>query len=89
MSEPETIETMRARIVVLSAEIEARTAELEELREKQLALVVKMLPDPPKYTVFADTDWGCTNPANLCVYDASEDPCHDFCLFCHQPEERK
>lgn len=29
------------------------------------------------------------NPLGVCVYDESEDPLHDFCLFCGSPDERK
>lgn len=28
------------------------------------------------------------NVAGFCIYD-DDDPCHDCCLFCGQPEERK
>lgn len=30
-----------------------------------------------------------TSPTTECVYDDSEDHCHDFCLFCEDPHERK
>jgi hypothetical protein len=34
--------------------------------------------------------WDCsTSPTGFCVYDENEDPIHDFCLFCGDPEERK
>ena len=36
--------------------------------------------------------WTCPNHENdagMCVYDHSTDPCHDICLFCGDPEERK
>jgi hypothetical protein len=34
--------------------------------------------------------WGCqTSPVGGCIYDDDADPCHDFCLFCDDPEERK
>ena len=29
------------------------------------------------------------NISGVCVYDDEEDPCHDFCLFCGDPDERK
>jgi hypothetical protein len=29
------------------------------------------------------------NVAGFCIYDDDADPCHDCCLFCGQPEERK
>lgn len=33
--------------------------------------------------------WECPGPLGRCVYDDIEDSCHDSCLFCNQPEERK
>ena len=34
--------------------------------------------------------WDCdTSPIGTCVYYYPEDPAHDNCLFCHEPEERK
>lgn len=33
--------------------------------------------------------WYCPeSPDHVCKYD-DDDQCHDFCLHCHQPEERK
>jgi len=29
------------------------------------------------------------SPTSQCVYLESDDPMHDFCLFCEDPEERK
>lgn len=35
-------------------------------------------------------DWDCDkSPIGKCVYDNIEDSAHDFCVFCHQPDERK
>jgi hypothetical protein len=34
--------------------------------------------------------WYCpVSPERYCEYDDNEDPCHDDCLHCHQPDERK
>jgi len=34
--------------------------------------------------------WKCGNsPVGRCVYNTFEDPSHDDCLICHEPEERK
>lgn len=37
--------------------------------------------------------WKCPdeerNVLRYCIYDDEKDPCHDFCFFCHEPEERK
>ncbi len=84
---------------------EARQAldELEEERHKvALRLVVEKLaaePDPeadpddpsvdPKNIILGDC-WECDkSPTGLCVYDDENDSCHDQCLFCGEPEERK
>jgi hypothetical protein len=32
--------------------------------------------------------WGCPGQLGVCVFE-EEDTCQDYCLFCHQPEERK
>lgn len=35
-------------------------------------------------------DWDCTkSPVGKCIYNQFEDPCHDQCLVCGDPEERK
>jgi hypothetical protein len=35
-------------------------------------------------------DWPCsTSPTGRCVYDDTNDPAHDQCLYCGDPEERK
>lgn len=40
-----------------------------------------------------DGGWECEdvlrNVYGFCIYNDDEDPCHDNCLFCHHPEERK
>ena len=33
--------------------------------------------------------WGCSGVLGVCIYDCLNDPAHDSCLFCGQPEERK
>jgi len=34
--------------------------------------------------------WDCyESPTAACVYDDAEDPMHDCCVICQQPEERK
>jgi len=34
--------------------------------------------------------WGCDkSPFGLCVYHKIEDPAHDNCIFCNEPQERK
>ncbi len=37
-----------------------------------------------------DTMWGCEDsPMGWCVYHRFDDPAHDNCIFCHEPQERK
>lgn len=35
--------------------------------------------------------WPCNNgsPSGWCEYNSEEDPVHDQCVYCGQPEERK
>lgn len=34
--------------------------------------------------------WDCEHsPFGICMYHNFEDPAHDNCIFCHQPNERK
>jgi hypothetical protein len=34
--------------------------------------------------------WKCEkSPVETCVYNFFEDPCHDSCIFCGDPRERK
>ncbi len=44
------------------------------------------------YRIEISYTWGCTDPRNEtkgCIFDDYDDECHDFCLFCGKPEERK
>ena len=34
--------------------------------------------------------WWCPkSPNGQCKYDDEEDPCHDSCIYCEMPDERK
>ena len=34
--------------------------------------------------------WECENsPIDVCIYNHDKDPCHDYCLHCGGPDERK
>jgi len=34
--------------------------------------------------------WECPlSPLEFCVYNEAEDPAHDCCIFCEEPQERK
>lgn len=78
---------------------------LNDLNGQIMAEALKALPEEnrPAEPVMPMT-WEClfdpeeerdpefpryTNPAGFCIYDDEADPCHDFCLFCGHPEERK
>jgi len=44
----------------------------------------------PTCPVCATDAWVCEDsPTGFCVYNSENDPCHDSCLHCGQPEERK
>ena len=37
-----------------------------------------------------DTMWGCEDsPFGWCAYHRFDDPAHDSCIFCGDPQERK
>jgi hypothetical protein len=42
-----------------------------------------------KEELVTDRTWGCPGPLGICVYNDCDDSCHDNCLFCHEPVERK
>jgi hypothetical protein len=47
-------------------------------------------PDEYKPDDLALGSWHCgKSPTGYCVYHDTNDPSHDFCLFCGDPEERK
>lgn len=67
----------------------AETAEAD-LYEHQC----KMVADASPVVVMTDDvvigSWECEkSPIHVCAYDGADDPCHDSCLFCKYPEERK
>jgi len=40
--------------------------------------------------IIVTENWNCEkSPLGVCFYDQFEDPCHDRCLICGDPEERK
>lgn len=78
---------------------------LNSLNQQIIAKALEVLPEAnrPAEPVMPGT-WECVldpedepdpefpryvNPAGSCIYDDAEDGCHDFCLFCGHPEERK
>jgi hypothetical protein len=60
--------------------------ELEAQFKDQVEKLIT-IPDGNRLTL---GNWDCpTSPTGSCIYDATEDPCLDDCLFCHDPDERK
>jgi len=73
------------RLRVAKKNLEYRILQLEEAR----ARVLKEAGFDPEELAVTDY-WKCENsPVGKCVYEAFEDPCHDRCIFCGDPEERK
>lgn len=63
------------------------------LSEKAKTTISGRLWTPSCRRIVADGGCACEdvmrNVYGFCIYDDDEDPCHDNCLFCHHPEERK
>jgi hypothetical protein len=78
---PKQIKRLRVDLSKRRAQLEAE-AQLIDKIEKH----APEFPDGALVT-FA---WECKeSPLGFCVYNPEEDPCHDDCLYCHDPEERK
>jgi len=92
-----SIEEARDRINEVAATIQTLRTEMEEHEALIVAILRPFIPDDPDREPLSDTlvtpgSWSCTddrNPAGTCVYDDENDDCHDTCLFCGHPEERK
>ena len=60
---------------------------------KDLLLIREALgnmPENASHIVAGDMEWECKeSPTKYCVYDDDCDSCHDECLFCGEPEERR
>ena len=82
----EMLESVRTRVRVLReclSESEGLLLDLER------ALVIDASPGHDADDIVIGS-WECpTSPLEVCVYDCDADPCHDDCLFCHDPSERK
>lgn len=67
--------------------------ELRELQEKIERKRYDLIFDETglqSSEVTIDDFWGCEkSPIGWCVYDKVEDPAHDSCVFCGEPEKRK
>lgn len=86
-----------------NADIEALTKEIEELEKKKEDVeyeihsaesrLSKMIAQKMRLNISSITlgkYWECPeSPTGYCIYNHDEDPCHDNCLVCGDPEERK
>lgn len=81
-------------------ELEAATYADEEKLTDIAAMALRELGVDFEAPALVVGSWACPdpertdptdkpNPLGVCVYDESEDPLHDFCLFCGSPDERK
>lgn len=69
-----------------------RSEFINKLRLKAEALLLPFIGSNPitNYVWDVKNGWGCEkSPLGVCVYDDAEDPCHDQCIFCYEPYERK
>jgi len=82
------------RIKQAEQRIQDSENEIAQIGQERDKAVVKLLNEKLGTTYESDdiTEgyWECpTSPTAKCVYDEAEDGCHDNCLFCGDPEERK
>ena len=74
---------------VAAAAREAAEAAEAALLEEQRNVVARYLDDDVD-TIATSPYHSCRrSPVGACVYDDDNDPCHDNCVFCGHPEERK
>jgi len=63
---------------------------IEEINHLKSRIVKTVFPEFDWMYQVISREWKCTkSPIGYCVYDVVEDPVHDDCIFCHDPEERK
>jgi len=65
-----------ARSRMLAAEYELRERLADQYNVSAFSLILGTWPCPD-------------SPTKFCIYNSLEDPCHDDCIICHDPEERK
>ena len=94
---------LRTKLSQLKAEIEENRDAISTLKSHDYDLEIKreellnqiLLEAKPelvgkKLTHDTEWEWGCDkSPTGLCVYDDKNDPAHDQCLCCGDPNERK
>ena len=76
----------RARIEDLSTHIDLLKCKMKEILEE--AAGDKLTE--PLFMYTCKPVWHCDDsPIGWCVYNHFDDPAHDNCVFCGEPEERK
>jgi len=81
----QALEQARENLRNANDEVEERHKELLDL----YGSVLEKHGHNPKDLVVPD-GWDCEeSPIGVCAYHFFEDPCHDRCIFCGKPEERK
>lgn len=62
----------------------------EELDYEIREIVDKHMKEGDSQWYSVDTFWECPDsPFGWCAYHNFEDPVHDNCIYCHDPQERK
>ena len=63
---------------------------IQEIEFLKSRMVKTVFPEFDWMYQVISNEWECDNsPLGYCVYDHIDDPAHDDCIFCHDPEERK
>ena len=71
----------------IMADADLAIEEIEYLKKK---IVKKVFPEFDWMYHSVSRLWKCREShIGYCVYDVVDDPAHDDCIFCHEPEERK
>lgn len=60
-----------------------------ERRRQDAAIDLVRKTVGPDVDVWVGSYWCAESPILVCAYDDQHDRCHDLCLFCGEPEERK
>lgn len=70
--------------------IEDKRVKQRELEYEIHDIIDQFMGEGEAQWLAVDTLWGCPDsPFGWCVYNRFEDPAHDNCLYCHEPQERK
>ena len=88
------LKTLQSTFIKDVRAAEQKVGEVEsDIQELVETTIRALFEDDELNVVYISNGWACEspneNPFPLCVYDGTEDPCLDQCIFCSQPEERK